>query len=489
VFAIVFIVFVFGSINAYLIWKDVQKSLERESEKRTLNLGKTIAEHAINPLLYEDYVNVQKLLDDSKRLDSSVVYAFILSEDKNIIASTYHSKIPGALININTLQPDDSVSVVLLKLKNENNLIIRDIAIPILSGKLGVVRIGVSEEGIFADVVKTVSHFWIMVGVFLLVGIIGAFLFAIFITNPINKIREVSDNLSFDALKNRTVTIIKIRQKLFGKINFLFRAIDEIDLLTDKFNEMISRLEEAYENLELAQHRLVHSEKLATIGIISSGLAHEINNPIAGVKSCLRRIENNPGKVEQNLQYVILIAEAIDRIEKVIKGLLNYARKEELVFRAVDVRDVIERVLVLTGHNLEKAQITLTKEIGTDINYFNGSLTHIEQILMNLLLNAIDTITEKNSDDKKHIKITANNHNDFIKVSVEDSGVGIPNDKLKKIFEPFFTTKIEDKGTGLGLPVILRIVEEHSGKIELESKVGEGSKFIIYLPMLKRSKD
>ena len=110
-------------------------------------------------------------------------------------------------------------------------------------------------------------------------------------------------------------------------------------------------------------------------------------------------------------------------------------------------------------------------------------------LFRSLLLNAIDAITEKNSDDKKQIKISASNHNDYIKVSVEDSGVGIPGDKLKKIFEPFFTTKIEDKGTGLGLPVISRIVEDHSGKIELESKVGEGSKFTIYLPMFERSKD
>lgn len=487
VLAIVSIVITFGSINAYLIWKDIRGSLENELEKRAFVLGKSLAEQTVTPLLFEDYVTVQKLLDDVKRLDTTVIYAFILSESQNIIAYTYHSQIPKNIININSLSTNDSSSIVLYKLKQDNDIIVRDIALPILSSKLGTVRIGISQENISANVFKAVSDFWIMVGFFLVVGILGAFVFAVFITKPINKIREVSDNINLTDLKKKTVPKIRVREQLFGKYNYIFRAIDEIDLLTAKFNEMISRLGDAYQNLEKTQKHLIQSEKLASIGTISAGLAHEINNPIAGIKNCLRRIDNTPQNIEQNKKYLKLIAEAIDRIENVIKGLLNYARKEDLVLKPVDINEIIEKALLLIGHRLEKARITLSKEIDPGVNLIKCSQNHIEQVIINILLNAIDAVTEKQNNTSDYIHIEAANENGFVKISIEDSGVGIPEENISKIFNPFFTTKIKEKGTGLGLSVISKIIEDHSGKIEVESTAGKFTRFNLFLPVAKRS--
>lgn len=487
VLSIVSIVVLFGSINAYLIWKNVRRSLENELEKRVFVLGKSLAEQTVTPLLFEDYVTVQKLLDDVKRLDETVLYAFILSESENLIAYSYDFQIPTEIININTSTARDTSTVVIYKLKQENEIIVRDIALPILSGKLGTARIGISEENISINVSKSVSDFWIMVGFFLLVGIIGAFVFALFITKPINKIREVSDNITLADLKNKTVPRIRAREKLFGTFNYKYRALDEIDLLTEKFNEMISRLEEAYQNLELTQKHLIHSEKLASIGTISAGLAHEINNPIAGIKNCLRRIENTPNDMEQNKKYLILIAEAIDRIEKVIKGLLNYAHKEDLVLKPVDIKEIIEKALLLIGHRLEKARITLSKEINPDVNFIQGSQNHIEQVFINLLLNSIDAITEKQNKKANYIHIKISNYKQFVKIIIEDSGVGIPEENIPKIFDPFFTTKIRDKGTGLGLSIISKIVKDHGGTIEVESSMGQYTKFTLYFLAAQRS--
>ncbi len=476
----------FGSINAYLIWEDIQKALEKESEKRAMFIGKSIAEQVVTPLLFEDYVGVQKILDESKSLDNTVDYVFIIDEDKRVIAHTFNTRFPDVLRNINIPGSNERINTILIQLTNEDNNIVRDISLPVMEGKLGSVRLGISEAGITSDVMNTVSHFWMMVGFFLFFGVLGALMFAFFITKPINAIRGVADNLDFIALKERTIPKIVIREKLLGKIKYLFRANDEIDLLTDKFNEMIDRLEDAYINLQLAQQKLLQSEKLATIGTLSSGLAHEINNPITGIKNCLRRIQQSPDNIEQNRKYIGMMNRAVDRVEMVIKNLLSFSRKEEIQFNAVNVEEAIERVLLLVAHRLENNQISLTKEIKPGVNYIRGSLIHIEQILMNLIINAIDAIEEKENSPVKAITITTKNDENYVQLTVEDTGVGIPADKIPKIFDPFYTTKLADKGTGLGLAVISNLVESHGGKIEVESKPGIGTKFIILLPSIHR---
>jgi len=486
--AIIFIVVLFGSINAYLIWEDVQKSLEKESQKRALFIGKNIAEQVVTPLLFEDYISVQKILDETRAIDNTVEYIFIVGEDKNIIAHTFETEFPAQLLNANISDSDEKEIIVLLKLTDFNNIIVRDINIPIMKGKLGFVRIGISEEGISAGVMETISRFWIMVVFFLIVGILGALLFAIFITKPINTIRSVADTINLNTLKERSLPKIIIRDKFLGKIRYLFRAEDEIDLLTGKFNQMIERLEQTYLNLEIAQKKLLQSEKLATIGTLSSGLAHEINNPIAGIKNCIRRIQQSPENVEQINKYLRMINEAVTRVEKVIKNLLSFSRKEEIQFTPVSVEEVIERALLLVAPNLENSKISFTKEIKSDTKFIKGSLNHILQILMNLIINAIDAIEENPDKKRRSIKIFAENSDDkYVKLIVEDSGIGIPEDILPKIFDPFYTTKLADKGTGLGLAIISNLMESHNGRIEVESKVNVGTKFILYFPAINGS--
>lgn len=480
--AIIFVVLIFGSINAYLIWQDVQKSLEIESEKRAIFIAKSVAEEVITPLLFEDYVTLHKILEKTGNIDSSVVYAFIEDSELNLISSIGRSYIVNQLLDANRLKENQSENVVLLRLKDEESeIIVRDIALPIMQGKLGIVRIGISEAGIKANIIETVKRFWMMVMFFLIVGIIGALVFSLFITKPIKTIQEIADNLSLDSLSEKSFPKIRIREKFFGFIRFFFRAVDEIDILTDKFNDMILRLHDAYYNLQTTQKKLIQSEKLATVGSLASGLAHEINNPIAGVKYCLRRIKQNPKNIEQNNRYIIMMTEAVDRIEKVIKNLLNFSRKEEMIFKPVNLEEVIEKVLILIGHRLEKSHISLSKQIDKNNTKINGSSIHLEQIFMNLLLNAIDAIEECKNLGKGIIKINSVHRNGNLEIFVEDNGIGIPSDKLEKIFNPFYTTKIE--GTGLGLAVISRLVEAHMGKISVVSKKNKGSKFILTFPI------
>jgi len=481
--AIIFIVFMFGGINAYLIFQNVQKSLEQESEKSAFIIGKSLAEQVITPLLFENNVDVQKILDAAKELDSTVVYAFITDKDNKLISATYNSSISPELIKANKLKPESKSNVVLISLENNNTKrIIRDIALPIMDKQLGTIRVGLSEERITRNIDKTITTFWLMVGFFLIIGIIGAFAFSYFITNPIKRIQNVADDLDLNSLGKSEISTISIRQKLLGRIPNLFRAKDEIDLLTEKFNDMINRLTDAYQELKNAQTQLIQSEKLATIGTIFAGLAHEINNPVSGIQNCLRRMSNDPKNVEQNRRYLSLMEQASKRIETVTKNLLNYSRLEDMQFEEVDINKQIENALLLVAYKLEDSRIIITRENQHVYLSVRGSKVHIEQIIVNLLLNAIDAIESAGENEVRTIKISVFEDGEFVKINIQDSGIGISETEVNKIFEPFFTTKTASKGTGLGLSIVYNIVNSHNGRIEVESEGNKGTAFIISLP-------
>ncbi|RMD48537.1 MAG: HAMP domain-containing protein, partial [Ignavibacteria bacterium] len=438
--AIVTIVILFGSINAYLIYHDIQSALERESEKRAMNIAKTLAEQSVTYLLFEDYVAVQKLLDEEKALDSTIVYSFIVDKKQKFIAGSYDLVITPALIRANQIKDGEKQSIVIIQM---NDLLgrkkIRDIALPILGGELGYVRVGINEESINRYVYNAVSHFWFMVGFFLFVGIIGALIFALVITRPINTIRDKVGKLKLESLGETKDITIKIRQNFLGYFPILFRAKDEIDTLTEKFNEMLIRLQNAYIKLNDAQKKLIESEKLASIGTLSSGIAHEINNPISGIQNAIERIIENPDKVEQNKKYLFLVSDAIKRIENVVKGLLSFARREEYQFTSVNPREIIDELNVLIGPKLEKSKIIFEVNIDNRCEIY-CSKNHIEQVLLNLCLNSIDSLNDV-AKEEKIIKIKFYCDTLFSYISIFDNGQGIPHENLETIFEPFFTTK------------------------------------------------
>jgi len=478
--AIILIVAAFSSINAYLILNNVQTSLEKESEKRVMFIAENLAEQITNPILYEDYAAIQRRIIQTMNLDPSLKYIFFLDKDGKILISSTVEPISNELINVNHPKANNKISILLIEPKNSDDNIIRDIAIPVLNGSLGVLRVGLSEKVIRSDVLSLLRNLWIMVILFLTVGIIGAFAFSYFITNPIKQIQKVADNLDLVHFKDGNSTKIKIRQKLPKRRKLFFLAKDEIDNLVEHFDEMMVRLKDAYINLEKTQEKLMQSEKLATIGVISSGIAHEINNPIAGVKNCLRRIEKNPQNIQQNKKYIKMMNDAVEKIANVVQSLLNFSRKENLKMVPVNLAHIIDRSLLLLAYRLEKSRVVITQDFQPGLPNINASPNHIEQVILNLLINAIDSIEEKN-DTNRRIDFKVTTEEQFIKIEISDNGVGIKEDNIKNIFDPFFTTKPEGQGTGLGLAVITNIINSHNGKIEVKSKLGEGTTFIVYL--------
>jgi two-component system NtrC family sensor kinase len=482
--AIIFIVIVFGSINSILIYNNVQSALQTETEKRALFIANSISHQIVSSLLFEDYVTLQNVINGIKEIDQNIDYIFIVDSKSNIVVHTFPINFPTQLLDANRLDENQKFKTQLINLKNKNEELILDVAVPILDGKIGNVRVGLKERSIQSDVQKTVNIFWIMVGVFLFFGIIGALVFANFITKPIKTIQNVADNIELSQIGKEQLPQIRIREKFLDRIKMLFRAEDEIDILADRFNQMIVRLDKAYRDLQNAQSNLIQSEKLATVGTLTAGLAHEINNPVAGLQNCIRRIQNDPNNLEQNKKYLAMMENAVDKIEKVVGNLLNFTRKQSGDFISISISEIIENSLLLVSHRLEKLRISVTNNIAADLPMIRGNKNQLEQVMLNLFINSIDSIEEKiskNPDSERRLILSASRESDFVKIKIEDTGSGIPKNIMDKIFDPFFTTKSPGKGTGLGLSVVYNIIDAHQGRIYFESEEGKGTIVNLYL--------
>lgn len=483
-FSIIAIVLIFGSINALLIWKSFSSSLEEELGKREKFIAQSIATQAVDPLLYDDLIALQKLVNETNSIDLAISYIFILDGKQNVLAHSFPQSVPQQLIKVNQIEDAADFSLRTFELKDSTNVIIRDIAMPIMDKSLGVVRIGIEESEINVAINKTISNFIFMVLVFLIAGIFGALIFSYIITNPIKIISNTADKIDLTTFQSHKRLRINIRNKILGKWKHLFRAEDEIDLLARKFNDMIERLEKTYEELQTAQSSLLQSEKLASIGTLVAGFAHEVNNPIAGLQSCIRRISENPENIEQTKKYVMLMNDAANRVENIITNLLNFARKEEINFETVDLSSVIENALLLAGYQLEQAKIIVENNVNQRY-LVRGSQNHLGQVLLNIILNGIDAINQKISlkpDSPRRISFSSSTDKSHVFLNIEDSGIGIENDKIDKIFDPFFTTKETGKGTGLGLSVSYNIIQQHNGELKVRSEYNKGTVFTIILP-------
>ena len=484
--AIVTIVLVFSTINAYLIWNNLQNALQKESEKRGVYIALNLAEQAVNPLLYEDLVGLQELIDASKKLDPSIHYIYIVDKNNNPIVNTFEGGFPVDLLKLPNTMNRGKYGVQLIVTADKSRLVIRDIHSPIFSGELGYLHVGVLESDIVQTVNKTLFVFWLMVLFFLIVGILGAFSFSYFITNPIQSIKQVADHLDLNALEKGKIKRIYIRKKFLNRWKNYFRALDEIDELGLHFNRMIRRLEETYRDLKQANQKLIQSEKMASVGIIATGLAHEVNNPIAGIKNCLRRINNKPEDMKQNQRYLKMMDEAVNRVENVVKNLLDFSRQQEFKFKRVQIKEIIDKAIELTAYRLEKSGISFSNEVDPDLPLINGSANHLEQVFVNLIINAIDAIEEKCEKTKncsRNVRFRSRLENKYVIIEVKDSGIGIKKEEIGYIFNPFYSTKKIGYGTGLGLAVSNNIIQAHNGRIKVYSKHNEGATFEIYLPV------
>jgi len=232
---------------------------------------------------------------------------------------------------------------------------------------------------------------------------------------------------------------------------------------------------------------LAHSEHLASLGLLASGLSHEINNPLGAIATSVeglrRRLPDDPevvGEARERLDQVLArIAAEVDRCRTITNRLLKIARPSERVRNLVDINHVIEEVIALLAHDIRRAGIDVNLDLEPQLPVYRGDETQIVQIIMNLSMNAVQAMSEEGG----RLRIATQKESERITITVQDSGDGIPPDVQGRLFEPFFTTKPAGKGTGLGLFITHQIVTGLGGSINVRSETGEGATVAIELPL------
>jgi PAS domain S-box-containing protein len=226
------------------------------------------------------------------------------------------------------------------------------------------------------------------------------------------------------------------------------------------------------------EQQIRNSEKLASVGKLAAGVAHEINNPLAGILNCLYNLRKGTLSPARQEEYWVSMEDGVRRVQKIVRQLLDFSQQHEPEFSSTDINQIVDRVLVLTNHLFAPNLIRLETLLGPALPSLMVDRHMIEQVLMNLILNAVQAMKGGGV-----LTIRTTVAEGVCKVDVGDTGSGIPPAVLPRIFDPFFTTKSEGEGTGLGLSVSLGIAERHGGKILVESEVGKGTTFTLCLPL------
>lgn len=256
--------------------------------------------------------------------------------------------------------------------------------------------------------------------------------------------------------------------------------------LTRRMRSLYTRLEkshkelkESHDELGQAQRQLIQTEKMASMGQLAAGVAHELNNPIGTITlfgNILQKELAHNKKWEQDIGLIIQEAE---RAAKIVKDLLNFSRETQVIPGLVDLNKLIEEALSLLVKQSLFHNIQVKKDLDQNIPTTFADADMLKQVFLNIILNGAQAME---GDGILFINTQFIKESKKIRIQIKDNGMGIPNKNLPRLFDPFFTTK--EKGTGLGLAIVYGIVSKHKGSIKVESKEGKGTNFIILLPVL-----
>jgi nitrogen-specific signal transduction histidine kinase len=247
----------------------------------------------------------------------------------------------------------------------------------------------------------------------------------------------------------------------------------------------------ALKRLELQIRR---SDRLASLGTLSAGMAHEIKNPLVSIKTFAQLLPERYQDSDFRETFSNLIGHEIDRIDSLVNQLLRFARPAKPLLKPMHVHAVLEKSLQLVGHRLYQKEIKLTRSWRADVDTIRADADQLEQVFLNFFLNAMDAMkrggemvvsTEIRPAEEWVAAVTGSNGDvdELLRITIRDNGEGIRGEDIPHVFDPFFTTK--DYGTGLGLSVVHGIIQEHAGQIEVESELSKGTAFHILLPLVR----
>ena len=278
-------------------------------------------------------------------------------------------------------------------------------------------------------------------------------------------------------LQRITLAAVQVTKGEYGTEVDLRKSNDEIGLLADSFNDMSRKMASDIESLRRLNDQLMRADKLAAMGTLAAGVAHEVNNPLASISSMIQMMRSENGSADMR-EKLDLIQDQVQRITRVTRDLTDFARARPAAKTTVAITEVIDAALRLAEFDSTFQRLTITKNHGEDLPSILADADQLQQVFLNIFLNARDAMPAGGE-----LGISTKTHNNEIHVEISDTGVGVESQNAKQVFDPFFTTKPAGKGTGLGLAVCYGIVTAHGGRLELRQNASNGATFIVTLPV------
>jgi two-component system NtrC family sensor kinase len=352
--------------------------------------------------------------------------------------------------------------------------------------------------------------------------VFGSFLLSRVLVKPIKGLVRLTQKIS-DGDFSQKIEVSSTNEigQLIGSFN---RMIDRLKENQESLENYLESLESANKQLKQAQEELIRTEKLASIGRFAAGVAHEVGNPLGAILGYASILQKEGMDREESKDYLRRIEKEIERINRIVRELLDFARPSKFEIIEVEVNQVLESALSLLSYQKNFKNIETQLDLQPDLPRIRGDSSQLSQVFINIILNAIDAMPNggllrietrthivesleverlqriyprrRKSDpmesDYSHMRKTDplaallkkfSVGERLVKIQISDTGLGIKKEDLENIFDPFFTTKAPDKGTGLGLSISLRIVESLGGEIRVESEVEKGTTFEVYFPV------
>lgn len=356
-------------------------------------------------------------------------------------------------------------------------------AIKNLEGKtIGMLSAGLLEST-YTSIRNRVILSFFAVATIGFISIIGITYYMISnITRPIGEMVEAT----------RNITAGRFDQEVYSS------AHGEIALLANSFNTMLKSLRQMKADLEEwgrtleakvrkrteelgeMQARVAQSERLASVGMLAAGVAHEINNPLGAILSLTQLTLEDVPEGDPNRENLEEVVRQSERCRGIVRGLLDFSRQSEVRTDLVDLNGIIEETLQMVSKQAMFFNVSIVKNLAPRLPPVVASRSQFHQVFMNIIMNAVQAMDEKGA---LTLSTCYNAEKDSVEVSISDTGRGIPPDQIDRIFDPFFTTKESGHGTGLGLSISYGIITAHHGTIRVESKLGQGTTFTISLPV------
>jgi signal transduction histidine kinase len=452
--------------------REVREIYEAQKEKGILT-AEYIVQLNLQLFLWGDNEGVEE--DIEKRIDQNLLYVIFYDRSNKPFASDTFIKKFHDIYTTSNLAPDVEKGNYFVETKRieaegnpEKYLRVMEIEVPIyVEGsptKWGSIKIGLSMEEMRAEELKT-RLMLILIGFGgLLMGGIGAALLARRITKPLNRLVEGTVKIS----KGDFSQEIKIDTQ------------DEIGDLAQSFNEMSHQLLLTREREEVANKKLIQAEKLASIGRISAGIAHEIRNPLTSVKLNIQRVNESENLGGMDKEHLSISQEGIGHIENFIKEMLNFTRVSDLQLNNFSVEQIVAESIKMMRNTLKLRDVQIEKKIQEDLPQVFVDGDRIRQVLLNLFHNACEAMDEGGKITIS-LSVSGTSKRKNVRILVSNEGPDIPKKDWENIFEPFYTTK--SSGIGLGLANARKIVEQHKGTIRVLEVQGQGTCFEILIPV------